>query len=340
VLDVSDRQRGHHRLLTLKRQSPAMKPTAKDPAATPSIHAPSCVMVCGWTQRQPVVTRSKVLGCLQDAPSQEDTYRMSELGRTLREAREAAGLSLAGMAKRTGYSRGYLGNIETGERQATPDVIKAYERALGDSLNRRQLLLGSLSSLAASSADDAAVRIAHEVTNGRSGLLAELQTSHETDKAIASLVAPDTASLAALTKWSRRGRTILRVNAAGILAKTGSPLVDTEALAVLRTDGDVRELYLTAVLARVLSLPWSQAGDMATSGLGLSDADVGRLAEELRNPYDAGARWCSAVMLYRSRNGHPATVNSALLEALRTEPSRENLRAIGSALAGVDPLTI
>src|SRR5437667_5021457 len=55
---------------------------------------------------------------------------MSDLSRTLREAREAAGLSLSGMAKRAGYSRSYLGNVETGTRPATPAVIRAYERAL------------------------------------------------------------------------------------------------------------------------------------------------------------------------------------------------------------------
>lgn len=36
------------------------------------------------------------------------------------------------MAKRTGYSRSYLGNVETGERQVTPDVVRAYERVLGE----------------------------------------------------------------------------------------------------------------------------------------------------------------------------------------------------------------
>lgn len=113
---------------------------------------------------------------------------MSELGRKLREARDAAGLSLAGMASRTGYSRSYLGNVETGERAATLDVIKAYERALGDSVNRRQLILGSLAALANASDDDAAVSIAHEVANGPSGLLTTLQTAHATDKAIAALV--------------------------------------------------------------------------------------------------------------------------------------------------------
>ncbi len=133
---------------------------------------------------------------------------------------------------------------------------------------------------------------------------------------------------------------MLRVNAAGILAKTGSPLVDTEAVGVLRTDGEVRELYLTAVLARVLSLSWNASAALATSAAGLADLYVSHLVDELNNPYDAGARWCSAVMLYRSRNDDPATVNAALLKALRAEASRENLRAIGGALAGVDPLTI
>ena len=32
------------------------------------------------------------------------------------------------MAKRTGYSRSYLGNVETGERQVTPELIRAYEQ--------------------------------------------------------------------------------------------------------------------------------------------------------------------------------------------------------------------
>ena len=109
---------------------------------------------------------------------------------------------------------------------------------------------------------------------------------------------------------------------------------------MLRTDGDVRELYLTAVLARVLALPWNDASRLAASGDGLSDVQVDRLVDELGNPYDSGARWCSTVMLYRSRNDDPATVTGALLRALRTESARENLRAIGSALAGVDPLTI
>lgn len=269
---------------------------------------------------------------------------MSELARTLMEARRQAGLSLAGMAKRTGYSRSHLGNVETGVRQVTPDIVRAYERVLGeDSVNRRQLLLGSLAVAVAvgSTSDGPALSIAHEITNSRSGLLTEAQTSHATDRTIAALVARDTPSLASLVKWCRTGSAVLQVNAAGILAKVGSPLVDNEAVGILRTNGDVRERYLTAVLSRVLSMPWNDAYNAATTGTGLTNpGHLATLSDELNNPYDSGARWCSAVMLYRTRTEDPATVTTALLGALKTEPARENLRAIGSALAGVDPLTI
>lgn len=51
-------------------------------------------------------------------------------GAKLRAAREAAGLSLAAMARRTRYSKGYLANVESGQRRVTPAVAVAYERAL------------------------------------------------------------------------------------------------------------------------------------------------------------------------------------------------------------------
>jgi hypothetical protein len=261
---------------------------------------------------------------------------VSELGKILREARTSAGLSLSGMANRTGYSRSYIGNIENGVRAATPDVIKAYERALGDSMQRRSLLFGTLGILAAGAPDDTATAISHEITNGRSGLLTELQTSHATDKAIAGIVSQDTASLASLAKWSRTGKAVLRVNATGIMAKARSPVVEAEAVTVLRTDGDVRELYLTAVLSRTLTLPWDGAAALTTGG-NLTDAHVDRLVEELANPYDAGARWCATLALHRGRSAAPERVAGALVGALRTETSGENLRAIGGALAGIDP---
>jgi transcriptional regulator with XRE-family HTH domain len=62
----------------------------------------------------------------------------------LRIAREAAGLSLSEVAGRTHYTRGHLSNVETGKRAASPDVVLAYERVLGESMDRgrRGLLAG------------------------------------------------------------------------------------------------------------------------------------------------------------------------------------------------------
>ena len=83
---------------------------------------------------------------------------MTEIGTQLRVAREAAGLSLAQLARRTSYGKSYLGNIETGRRRATPDVILAYERALGDDMQRRGLLTGLVASLVAPAAAGALIR--------------------------------------------------------------------------------------------------------------------------------------------------------------------------------------
>ncbi len=63
-------------------------------------------------------------------------------GNDLRLAREAARISLSGMAKRTGISRSHLGNVETGKRAATPKIVLAYERALGCDVQRRGILSG------------------------------------------------------------------------------------------------------------------------------------------------------------------------------------------------------
>lgn len=56
---------------------------------------------------------------------------MSELGKALRAAREAAGVSLSAMAKRSHYSKALLGHLETGKRTAAPGHVTAYSRTLG-----------------------------------------------------------------------------------------------------------------------------------------------------------------------------------------------------------------
>jgi DNA-binding XRE family transcriptional regulator len=278
-----------------------------------------------------------------DAPSgskKEIGFAMSDLGRTLRTAREDAGITLSSMAARTGFSRSYLGNIETGERSVTVAVVAAYERVLETVMNRRHLLLGSLAALTVISADDSAVSIAEGVSQGHSSVLTDLQTSHQTDREVARLLAGSDTSLTTLLTWTRRGRPLLRVNAVGILAKTGAAPLDTDIIGTLRGDHDVRQLYLTAVLARILDLPWDHAARLAAGDDDLDPVQISRVAAELSNPYDAGARWCATVLLFRSRDNAPENVAAALLGALRTETSRETLRALGCALAGTDPLSL
>jgi transcriptional regulator with XRE-family HTH domain len=60
---------------------------------------------------------------------------VSDLGRNLRAAREAAGVSLAALARRTHYSKALLGHLETGNRTITTEHVTAYARALGVSVD-------------------------------------------------------------------------------------------------------------------------------------------------------------------------------------------------------------
>jgi aryl-alcohol dehydrogenase-like predicted oxidoreductase len=80
------------------------------------------------------------------------------------------------------------------------------------------------------------------------------------------------------------------------------------ALALLR-DAEARELYLAAVRARV-------------------GADPRHLVAELTNTADSGARWCAAWLV--SGTEHSA----AIIEAMRVEQSKENLRAMALAMTG------
>ena len=129
------------------------------------------------------------------------------------------------------------------------------------------------------------------------------------------------------------------MNAAGILAKVGSPTIDNEAVSVLQADAEVRELYLTAVLHRVLGIDWDTSANLVASPDQFRPDQVQLLQAELSNPNDSGARYCSVLLLSRNQRSAPE-VTASLLAALKSETSRENLRAIGAALAGVNPLTI
>lgn len=57
---------------------------------------------------------------------------MATSGKTLRAAREQAGISMRGMAHRTGISYSHLSNVERGYRTATDALVEAYRRILAD----------------------------------------------------------------------------------------------------------------------------------------------------------------------------------------------------------------
>jgi hypothetical protein len=195
-----------------------------------------------------------------------------------------------------------------------------------------------------------AQRIFGEITAGNSKLFATAQTTHDTDLVIREFALRNQASARSLAQWVKRGPSaVLRVNSAGVLAKLGSTRLDDEVIRTLKSDLDTRQLYLTAVASRVLELPWTEAAALAANAEQRRDwyaqyADrsahfTGRLTAELTNPRDGAARWCSIVLLDQLRTVEPTTSSTALHTALHYETDAENLRSIGAALSGDNPIS-
>ncbi|MCP3822105.1 helix-turn-helix domain-containing protein [Streptomyces sp. A3M-1-3] len=176
-----------------------------------------------------------------------------------------------------------------------PDGQLAAEATL-DRVNRRAFLgLSALALPHGALASDMAASIA-----GRDpGPLARVQTTHGADIVTASLA--DKASAANLRRWMLDGDVpILRVNAAGILAKVPGQGQADDVARVLAHDEEVRHLYMTAVTSRVCAVDWTTAGRIASRPATYAhraDFLATRFAKEALNPQDSGARWCSSVML-------------------------------------------
>lgn len=227
---------------------------------------------------------------------------MDDTGQVLRAVREAAGFSMSALANLVHYSKAYLSLVETGKRAATSEIVEAYERVLGvgglgDAVNRREFL--SVTTLAAANAK-LVTELTACIAGGDAGPLATVQTTYGVDRAIASIV--DRGSLRVLHRWAGDGSDpVTRVNAAGILAKVPGQGEADRVLTVLGHDQEVRDLYLTAVVARVCSLDWATATRLTRDPAGFPQPVLvaERFAREAVNPADAGARWCSAAMLQR-----------------------------------------
>jgi transcriptional regulator with XRE-family HTH domain len=196
-------------------------------------------------------------------------------------------------------------------------------------------------------------RIFGGITRCDASLFASAQTSHDTDQVLRRYVAQDDEHVRVLTTWmTRNPDPVLRVNAAGVLGKLGRIDTTTGVIGALRADADTRHRYVTAVAARVLGLDWESAELLARN---VDSAAAARwtpgqvatfsaqLAQETLNPRDGVARWCSLVLLCQlggPPGDHGRDVTETLQQALRLEPVAENLRAIGSVLAGTSPLAV
>ena len=137
------------------------------------------------------------------------------------------------------------------------------------------------------------------IAGGDFGSLATVQTTHSTDLAITSMI--DRPSTVKLRHWMHGGADpVLRVNAAGILAKVPGQDPADEVTKALAHDPETRHLYMTAVTSRVCGLDWTAARRLAKNPRSMPQKApflAARFAEEVTNSSDAGARWCSAVML-------------------------------------------
>lgn len=194
-----------------------------------------------------------------------------------------------------------------------------------------------------------AQRLFVNIATGERKLLATAQTTHATDLVLQGFVCRHQSSVKYLREWMTKGAdAVLRVNSAGILAKLGKSAVADVVIMNLKADRDSRQLYLTAVSHRVLSLEWNRAAQFAArvecpesdTCSELNVAQLAALAHELTNPRDCAARWCSALLLGYFQGDLPDIVRSALHGALQAELCRENVRAIGTVLAGNNPLTV
>ena len=126
---------------------------------------------------------------------------------------------------------------------------------------QRREMLKLAGAIAGSAMVGTAVRAAGEelyssIAAGDASGLAMAQTSHQTALMLAGLARADRPVMLRLARWAAEGGSaVLRVNAAGILAKTRSLDAAGLAAAALRRDRGMRVRYLRAVSARSGNVP-------------------------------------------------------------------------------------
>jgi transcriptional regulator with XRE-family HTH domain len=152
----------------------------------------------------------------------------------------------------------------------------------------------------------------------------------------ANLANRDQGTRRRLVRWLDGGSTsLLRGNAQSTLFKTQRPDLIERAEVSMGHDSETRARCLRCFTRRAFQLSWLDA--RAYSAAAAPAAEIWRLGELLHDPLDSSNRWCAAVYLGEAVGGGSQAARGLLVGALRTETSRENLRALGLALNGERP---
>ncbi|OZM71430.1 transcriptional regulator [Amycolatopsis antarctica] len=218
-------------------------------------------------------------------------------GERLRAGRAYAGYSLRGLAKETAYSAGYLGQVETGVRPATPDVIAAYESVLGGGMRRRDITHPKLRKI---ENDEHLDEIRRAVESGDPSIFADGPTSSTIDAAVAPIISE--AGVEHFRRWAKDGKTsTLRANAVSIVGFLPGR-DNAELVAEILTDDDrVRRLCLASEVSRLMQWDWETSLRVAEDPVTAPDPGklAGKLSKEAIDPKDSESRWCAGWLLQR-----------------------------------------
>lgn len=202
------------------------------------------------------------------------------------------------MARITCYSKAYLGNVETGKRPATVDIVKAYEAELGpigdDMLRRRDITHPRV----LKAGRPTLTELARSIDNGEPGPLANQPTSRAVDFFLASKIG--TSGAGHLRDWVRSGRTsTLRANALAVLSKMSRASDTPLIIECLESDERLRFLSLASEVSKLTQWDWDTskavARDPQTAPQPRKLAKA--LTKEALLDSDAESRWCGSYLL-------------------------------------------
>jgi hypothetical protein len=159
---------------------------------------------------------------------------------------------------------------------------------------------------------------------------------YDLSMSLGGLALRDSGTKRRLVRWMHDGASsMLRGNAQGTLFKTQRQDLIELAEISMAHDEQTRSRCLRCFTRRAFSLSWPDARSYSAYRAPLRE--ISTLAALLSDRADASNRWCAAVYLGQAVDGGSKPARQALVGALRTESSRENLRTIGLALSGELP---